>query len=308
MKLSKLLLSLIILFSLGTVAKLTYAYQYPISELGNCQNQKECHHYCEVPENQPACWSYRVYKTAVLGETTTNEVLTQLGFTFPIAELGNCANWKECKNFCQNPANLSTCQTYSQNIRTIVNQNLLTKAQAELGCTTVEQCQAFCSQEQNKSLCESFRKKWKIKTQARQTILNQAQNTLGCQTLTECKTFCQQEENKTTCRNFAQKLGLKFRTTLKEKLGCVTNEDCRKLCAQNPDQCPGYPKLASPNLDKLQRRAPQWQNVLPLKPSNATPGANPPAKSTIDPLPTTEHIPETTGEDQSTTAQDSTQF
>lgn len=228
------------------------AYTFPIPELGNCQNQKECHLYCEIPKNQPACWSYRVYKTAVLGETSIGEALTQLGFTFPIPELGSCASRTECKEYCQDPTNMIACQSFSQNIRQIVNQRLLEKAQAELGCTTKEDCRTLCSEEQNKSLCASFSRKWKIKTRVKTTVLNQARTALGCQTLAECKTMCEDPVNKVSCQNFAKQSGLKVRMSLKEKLGCTTDDDCRKLCAADPNQCPGYPNLPSPAV-KLKR-------------------------------------------------------
>jgi len=249
MKLLKLVLTLILAIGFVTKTKPTNAYQYPIPDLGNCQNQKECHLYCEVPQNQPACWSYRVYKTAVLGETSTGETLTQLGFTFPIPELGNCANRVECKDYCQDPTNMTACQSFSQNIRQTVNQRLQEKAKEELGCTTKETCRAFCSEEQNKSLCASFGRKWKIKTRVKTAVLNQARTTLGCQTLAECKTMCEDPANKDSCQNFGRAVGLKVRMTLKEKLGCTTNADCRKLCAENPNQCPGYPTLPSPAAD-----------------------------------------------------------
>jgi hypothetical protein len=236
----------------------TYSYTFPIPELGNCQNQKECHLYCEISTNNAACWSYRVYRTAVLGEESAEQKLSELGFSFPIAELGSCANLAECKTYCQDPVNQTTCQAYSQNTRAVVSRLLLEKAVTELGCSTAQECRTFCAEDSNKSLCASFGNRWKIRNKAKNMVLNLATSQLGCADYEECKAFCEKSLNKEACRNFAVNAGLKFRSTVNEKIGCTTNEGCRKLCAENPDQCPGYPKLSSPVLGTFKRAIPTF--------------------------------------------------
>jgi hypothetical protein len=249
----------------------TSAFTYPISDLGYCQNQKECHLYCEISANQPACWAYRVYKTAVLGDTT-DEALTQLGFTFPIPELGNCANYQQCHDYCLSSQNSVQCRAYSQNQKSLLTSRLLEKASIELGCTTLDECKLFCSQDENKSLCESFRRRWKLSTSTRKTILQRAQSELGCQTLSECKKMCAEDENLEYCRAFAKRMGLKTQMTLKDRLGCTTSEECRQICSENPDHCPGFPRLNSSDSQGLPSRtdprssAPATDSTLRVRP------------------------------------------
>ena len=87
------------------------ATRYPIRDLGNCRNARECRFYCEIPENSPACWSYGKYvmnpDNRVLGETTIN-------LTYPIADLGNCTDATNCFVYCNQPQNQGKCLQYAK--------------------------------------------------------------------------------------------------------------------------------------------------------------------------------------------------
>jgi len=59
------------------------AYEFPIVELGNCRDVRECHLYCEIPSHKAACWSYSVYETvSVLGDESPETKVSALGITF----------------------------------------------------------------------------------------------------------------------------------------------------------------------------------------------------------------------------------
>lgn len=238
------------------------AFEYPIAQLGNCRDQKECHLYCEVPQNKAACWSYGVYtiKNDVLGDESPEEKLAEVGITFPIPELGNCGNATECKAYCSDPANSEACRTYSQSRRQTVKARILEKARAELGCTSVEECKAFCAEETNKEVCTAFAKRHRLKDAAKERLIENAKETLGCTTREECRTFCEAEANKDKCREFAQNLGMKIRHKVQTRLGCATQEECRQICEEQPEKCPDFPKQprinTSPNPQKLMNRGP----------------------------------------------------
>ena len=97
---------------------------YPISDLGYCRDAKECALYCEIPQNKAACWSWGKYKleSRVLGVTTMSEEerrmmetkAKQYNITFPIADLGNCAGPQECRDFCEEPSNQTTCMAFAK--------------------------------------------------------------------------------------------------------------------------------------------------------------------------------------------------
>ena len=57
LSISVLVLGLI--FSVSNIAlALSEDIQYPVKELGNCQDEKECRTYCDKPENMDACVTF----------------------------------------------------------------------------------------------------------------------------------------------------------------------------------------------------------------------------------------------------------
>lgn len=218
-----------ILGLLGLI-KTVSAATYPIPELGNCASKQECFYYCEIPANKPACWSYDqfVLGKQVLGDATTSaareqEIRTH-GVTFPIPELGNCANITECKAFCDKTENRTTCQSFAQSHgitkpfpTPIDQQTLLAKAKEILGCNSIEECKAFCSVVDNREKCQSLARSVGIQPEpTRQVppdIFDAAQRDLGCDSLTSCKEVCSKQENFQKCQDFAQKHNLGERKT-----------------------------------------------------------------------------------------------
>lgn len=225
------------------------AYQYPIPELGNCRDQKECHLFCEIPENKPACWSYRTYSNDVLGEETPEQTLERLGVTFPVAQLGNCTSVSACRQYCELPQNQAACRSFSQSYG-LANQDLLVqKAQQELGCTSREECRAFCNQEKNQEACQAFVKRYHLRNTAKERVLKQAQRLLNCSSLTECKQLCSQQQNQDKCQKFALQNNLPTNPkqrhlleTAMKQLGCGSFAECKEFCSQeeNKTQCTAW--------------------------------------------------------------------
>lgn len=243
-------ISLLLFLSLFVGAKM-YAYQFPITQLGDCRDSQECHLYCEVSEHKPACWSYSVYgvKENVLGDEAAETKLSTLGITFPISELGNCVNLSSCKAYCSLTQNLASCQTFAKSHGLTNKEKIVEKAQTELGCNSTTECQAFCDQETNQTACKAFAQKYHLKLQTKNKLIEAAQNQLGCASLTACRQFCALPENQDKCQQFAKQYGLDTNSqreqlvaTAKERLGCTSFEDCREFCQtpENVDQCQNF--------------------------------------------------------------------
>ena len=49
----------------------------------------------------------------VLAQTPEDEAQKH-GITFPIAELGNCTNFSDCRNYCEDPVNRDTCIDFAK--------------------------------------------------------------------------------------------------------------------------------------------------------------------------------------------------
>lgn len=255
--------------------------QYPIAELGYCRDAKECYLYCEIPEHTPACWSYGTYSLGpnVLGETTDSaedkhieDEAKSRGVSFPIGELGNCANVSACRAYCEQPTNQQACSTFAKkhgfknqesSTGTVAKQKLLEYARTELGCETVDACRALC--ETDPIRCRQFASRYgEPKEQSRGDerggqLLEHAKTELGCTSIDACRKIC--ETDRERCKEFTQKyaserpdnavkqldsnrreqeLKTRFPNVPKDKKNCDTEESCRTYCEEHPNECRGF--------------------------------------------------------------------
>ncbi len=287
----KIFYSLIVLFLLSAsilVGRVSAQSRltYPIPDLGYCRDAKECYLYCEIPENKAACWSYGKYKVGndVLGVTTMSEEekkmmeskARQYNITFPIVDLGNCTGPQECRDFCENPDNQTTCMDFAKKkgfqrdmddgnrIDRQKKDELIEKAKTELGCTSMESCSKVC--ETDHTRCETFAKKHGVyqeppqssgrySTKEKIQLMEKAQSELGCTSMESCKSTC--EQNPERCMAFAKKHGFDKEQEQREqgassdvspnygtqrfgKGNCDSEESCKKYCQEHPDECPGF--------------------------------------------------------------------
>lgn len=209
---------------------------YPIPGLGYCRDAKECSLYCQIPENKAPCWSYGKYRLGsdVLGVSTMSEEekrqmqqkAKQYNVVFPIADLGGCADPQECRDFCEQPINEQACMDFAKkkgfqkevrdgtSLDRQKKDELIEKAQTELGCTSIESCSKIC--ESDHTRCEAFARKHGVYQEPSESrgrysaeekvqLMQKAQSELGCTSMESCKFAC--EKNPERCMNFAKKHG-----------------------------------------------------------------------------------------------------
>lgn len=245
------------------------AVVYPIPQLDNCANQRECYLYCQIPQNTPACWAYGKYviQAQVLGEQTREtpkQTARRLGISFPIAELGNCSSPRTCMNYCEEPQNRQACFKFAkakglmkEKAGEIPPSHVIESALEELGCDGKEACMALCSLPENHQKCLDFARRHGIERryQARygrpaEEVLSLAQTEFGCNDEESCWKLCNKPENKDLCMQFAKKHKLmkaeqieayekyknidkvKLLEEAKEVLGCNLIETCMQLCSK----------------------------------------------------------------------------
>lgn len=243
------------IFLFYPLKSLVVGYEFPITELGNCRNWRECHLYCEVPANKAACWSFSVYSPQgrVLGDESTEESIAQLGIVFPITQLGNCANVSACKAYCSITQNVESCQNFAQTHDVRVKETILTKAKEELGCNSRDDCHNFCEQESNREVCHAFAQRYHLRGEIKNKLIENAKQELGCNSHEECKNLCELPQNRTACVAFANKLNIvnnhreELVAEAKEKLGCTSFEDCKTFCQDktNRDKCHNFGQAVS---------------------------------------------------------------
>lgn len=204
--------------------KSALAVSYPIQALGNCRDAQECRYFCDIPENSPICWSYGTYilHGNVLGETTTSpdEQVKTNGITFPIPELGNCANATACMQYCDQQQNHDACTAFGkmkglthESEQTKINTGrILQDAKTVLGCNSMDACRIFCSSPDNKQKCMAFAQSEGIAPKISSSItptplpvnlFEITKSLLNCDSLTTCKEVCSKQENYQKCTSFA---------------------------------------------------------------------------------------------------------
>lgn len=265
------LLLLSLFFFLLSPSTVSAAPRYPVKELDSCRDQKECRLYCQIPVNQPACWSYGKYVQGnVLGDATTSNI------TFPIAELGNCNSATACFAYCTKEENQSSCKEYgeknglskkSEN-STILTSKIMEIAKEELGCSDQNACKTFCAIKENNNACQSFAQKYlsqlqptlaaKRASRVTSEVMEKAKEAFGCSTVMECKNYCENPLNQKTCMEFAKKHKLTKEEAgvsptpipasviarAKEELGCTSKDSCSSFCEneENKEKCFAFSK------------------------------------------------------------------
>jgi len=176
-------------------------------------------------------------------QKTPDQIAKEKGITFPIAELGSCKNYGECRTFCDDPLNKDACVAfakkrgfYKEAQADSQKSEILNSAKTELGCDSPSSCQAFCSKSENHDKCEAFAKSHNLGGDqtvdpAKSQILEKAKSILGCDSPSSCKTFCEQEQNRAKCSEFAKGVGLRGGENKAGPGGCTTEETCRKFCS-----------------------------------------------------------------------------
>jgi len=158
-----------------------------------------------------------LFIVAAVHAQSPEELAAKYGITFPIFELGNCANYSDCRLYCEDPANHERCIQFAKNKGfysqdTAIDakkKDMLVYAQSELGCTTIASCRQFCSYEQNWQKCGEFAKKHHLSgghaSSQKEEILKLAQVELGCESYDACMAYCEKEENMERCMDFASR-------------------------------------------------------------------------------------------------------
>lgn len=178
----------------------------------------------------------------VKGQTTNEEAAKKYGITYPIASLGNCADYTSCRNYCEDESHRDACIQYAKQkgfYEERKTDETLTHAKTELGCNSETECKNICEKEENFEKCTNFAKKTglvkeQILSPKNQEILTKAKEILGCDSPQTCKSICEQEGNRQKCSEFAKQTGLKGGEEKRGPGGCNSEESCKAFCS-SPD-------------------------------------------------------------------------
>lgn len=179
---------------------------------------------------------------ATTGTPVTGETPQKYGITFPVAELGNCADFASCRTYCDDPTHSTECIAFAKKkgFYKEPTQADMTKvvasAKTELGCDSEDSCKSFCSQDVNFQKCSDFAKKAGLQGGVKSAAssnptLAKAKEILGCTSVDACKTFCSEDANKQKCSDFAKQAGLRGGEQKVGPGGCTSEDTCKAFCS-----------------------------------------------------------------------------
>ena len=246
---------------------------YPIPQLENCRDAKECYFYCEIPRNETVCQNFAVDLTIpqVLGVSTAAfrqrviQAATNRGISFPLAELGGCDGPEACRAYCSEEDNHLACRTFSQkhNLRRRRATARISYPLAELGgCDSREACKTYCRDEANRETCRTFATNRGIRVRKKvYDLLQNAKAEFGCETLAACKAYCTNPENSVSCRAF----GLRHRQ-LNRDSSIERRDTIRDLRPSDASPSSIRPSTRDSFQDSLENRTPDSFTPAELSP------------------------------------------
>lgn len=208
------------------------------------------------------------HTTAVFGASqglSETDVTKKYGFTFPIAELGNCNSIDSCGSYCKTGDNLPACMKF-------VNEHQLTKADvlsfniSELGnCEIGSDCRNFCNRPENMTQCMDFADKYDLLSPSNIEISRAFTKAIGsggtpggCRTLEECDHYCDDSTHTNECLDYvgkkklvaedelsaARKVAEGLRQGIKTPGQCSGVTECDDYCAVSShlSECATYAK------------------------------------------------------------------
>lgn len=194
-------------------------------------------------------------------QESPDQIARKYGVTFPIKELGNCANYSECRTYCDDPVNSTGCIDfakkkgfYKEPELNVQKDKVLSAAKAQLGCDSEQSCMTLCEQPGNYDRCSSFAKSQGLEVSQNSDpknsqVLQKAKTILGCDSQQSCQTLCEDSANRTKCDEFAKQTGLRGGEQRVGPGGCTSEESCGAFCSapENFQICSGYASTAGAN-------------------------------------------------------------
>ena len=250
--LSVLIISLGLIFSISNIAlALSEDIKYPVKELGNCQNEKECRTYCDKPENMNACVAFSEENNLISGE----EAKMAENFMSAKNKPGNCADKKGCETYCNDISNVDECVAFAEKNNLMPPKELeeAKKIQIALkqgakmpgGCKNKDQCDAYCESANHMEECINFatengmmQGKELEEAQKMLQAVKKGAKPPPCRNKKECDSYCSEENHFEECISFAEAAGFMSKeeavmvrkTGGKGPGGCKGKEECDAFC------------------------------------------------------------------------------
>ncbi|MBI4137951.1 MAG: hypothetical protein HY472_01740 [Candidatus Sungbacteria bacterium] len=190
--------------------------EYPVAELGGCEDQAACKAYCDDPANAEACLAF-----ARKFELVDEQILEQAEHVREAARSGpgGCDSEASCRAYCEDFDHADECNDFA------ADQGLISREEAERnkklsrpgpgGCRG-DECRVYCEDAAHQDECFEFAVENGFINEAEaERIRNlksrfkelESESPGGCRGEQECRAYCEDPDHIDECLEFGRKHG-----------------------------------------------------------------------------------------------------
>ena len=249
--------------------------QYPVAELGNCEDKEACKIYCDKPENIKTCVNF-AEKNNLMSQEELQEVKKFMAvIDSGVKGPGGCINPRVCEKYCDNISHINECISFAEENNLIPPPELeeAKKVQAAIAkginppaCGNKKACDVYCDNSEHMEECITFAEaagflqgKELSDAQKMLAALKRGVKPPPCKGKDACDEYCSNPDNMEVCINFAMEAGFmeeqekadaqKMLSALKKGVKppkCKNKEDCDVYCSQDEhfEECTNFAEAA----------------------------------------------------------------
>ncbi|MCL5011002.1 MAG: hypothetical protein M1127_02220 [Patescibacteria group bacterium] len=194
--------------------------QYPVGELGNCQNETACKTYCDKPENMEACLDF----AARYNLMSEQEISTAKKFAASNSEKpGKCTTKDSCEEYCNDINHIDECVAFAEKNNLLPPseleeakkvQSAIKKGVKPPACGNKKACDVYCDSAEHMEECVNFAmeagfmsEQEKADSQKMLAAIKKGVKPPPCKGKEACDEYCSSPDNMETCMTFAMEAG-----------------------------------------------------------------------------------------------------
>lgn len=246
--------------------------KYPVEELGNCQNEKECRAYCDNPDNGSACLDFAEKNNLMPSEEI------KIARKFVSGEVkgpGGCKDKESCFQYCDDISHIDECVAFAE--KNGINpkggleeakkiQAAIKKGVKPPACKNKKDCDSYCEGPEHMEECVAFgleagfvRGKEAEDAQKMLNAVKRGVKPPPCRGRETCEEYCSLPDNMEVCMNFAAEARFiegkeledaqKILRAVKQGIkppACRGKAECDNYCQQEEhfEECAGFAEAA----------------------------------------------------------------
>ena len=233
--------------------------QYPVPNLGNCQNETDCRSYCDNADHAKECFAFAKKYHLISDEEAKKAADHFLNVT---DGPGGCNSGKSCEAYCSTVEHIDECIAFAEETGYYGPEELaeakkfqaLVKAGTQFpgGCTERNACEIYCGDPNHMEECLNFAEKSGFmppeeiaEAKKFMTLMQKGESPGGCTSKEQCENYCFEENHIDECIAFAEKAGVMSPedAQMARKVGgkgpgdCRSKEQCDAYCKDHSEEC-----------------------------------------------------------------------